>query len=81
MCSKRGTSDLDGTNGNVDEEREREELRTEVHSIQRKCSFYEVVKTFLPKSLGQRKYSEKAGEKERICSALRTIVDQQKMYW
>ena len=56
----------------------RGELRS-IHSIQRKCSFYEVVKTFLPKSLGQRKYSEKEGEKERICSALRTIVDQQKM--
>ena len=32
----------------------RGELRS-IHSIQRKCSFYEVVKTFfLPKSLGQK---------------------------
>lgn len=42
----------------------RGELRS-IHSIQRKCSFYEVVKTFLLKLLGKRKYSNRESKEER----------------
>ena len=42
----------------------RGELRS-IHSIQRKCSFYEVVKTFLLKLLGKRKYSKRESKEER----------------
>ena len=42
----------------------RGELRS-IHSIQRKCSFYEVVKTFLLELLGKRKYSNRESKEER----------------